>query len=309
MAILIFNSIRGSEQEWTDAIAAELPDEEVRWAPDIGDPADIEFLIFGRPVFKDLPALPNLKLMMTMLAGVDALLGRDDLPKAPLTKTESPDGDAQMTEYCLLHVLRHHRQMPAYAVLQAAHEWKALPQPRVEERKVGFLGYGMLTKPMAAEVARLGFDVAAWARSAKPDAPIEVFHGADGLQPFLARTEIAVAMLPLTPDTKGILGAQAFGHLPEGAAVINLARGALVVNDDLIAALDSGRLAGATLDVTDPEPLPPESPLWDHPLVTIMPHVARRPGVEKTAAQAIDNIRRFRAGEELIGLVDLEAGY
>jgi len=153
------------------------------------------------------------------------------------------------------------------------------------------------------------FNVIAWARTPKPDAPIEVFHGADGFDQFLGRTEIAVNMLPLTAETKGILNADAFSKLPQGASIINLGRGAHVIEADLIAALDSGQLAAATLDVTSPEPLPPESPLWDHPLVTIMPHVARRPNIGDSLPVIVENIGRVRSDAPLLQQVDREAGY
>jgi glyoxylate/hydroxypyruvate reductase A len=136
-----------------------------------------------------------------------------------------------------------------------------------------------------------------------------VFAGPDGFAPFLARTEIAICMLPLTPETKGILNAKAFSHMPQGASIINLGRGPHVVNADLIAALDSGQLSSATLDVTDPEPLPAGDPLWDHPAVTIMPHVARRPTLDETLPQVVENMRRLRANEPLILLVNRNAGY
>jgi len=309
VAILIFNSMRGTDEQWVELLGQALPDDEVRSMDTLGDPAEIEFLVFGRPIFKDLPNLPNLKLMMTMLAGVDGLLGKTEVPGVPLTKTEPPGGDPLMTEYCLLQVLRHHRQMPAYQAQQREHNWSPLPQPKPHERTVGFFGYGTLAKPMTELIGSLGFHVIAWARTAKADAPIEVFHGAEGFRPFLTKTEIGVLMLPLNPHTREIVDREAFDAMPEGASIINLARGGLINHQDLISALDSGKLAGATLDVTEPEPLPEDSPLWDHPKITIMPHVARRPPAEQLVPQVVDNIRRFRAGEPLQQVVDWSRGY
>ena len=166
-----------------------------------------------------------------------------------------------------------------------------------------------MARPVADILVSLGFDVAAWTRTPKPGAKIEVFHGRGGLGAFLGRTDIVLCMLPLTEETRGILDASAFGQLREGASVINLGRGEHVVTDDLIAALDRGQLAGATLDVTHPEPLPEDSPLWDHPKVTVLPHVARRPPVGQVAPRLVENIRLFEAGEPLVQRVDRDAGY
>jgi glyoxylate/hydroxypyruvate reductase A len=309
MAILMMNPLRATPELWKDALAKALPKEDIRFWPEVGNPADIEVLIVGLPKLKELPKLPNLKLTVSLLAGVDAMIEDPDLPNVALVKVEPPTGDRMMTEYALSLVLYHHRNIPLYRINQAKHTWEGLPHKRAEDRTVGLLGYGTLSKPMADKIKGNGFKVAAWARTPKPDADIEVFVGADGFGPFLARTEIAVCMLPLTPETKGILNAKAFAQMPKGASVVNLGRGPHVVNADLIAALDAGQLGAATLDVTDPEPLPADHPLWDHPAVTIMPHVARRPTLAETIPQIVENLRRLRANEPLILLVNRNAGY
>lgn len=309
MALLLFNMLTGSRDEWAAPIESAFSDIDVREWPDIGDPADIEFLAIGRPAMADLPELPNLKLMLTMLAGVEGLLTNPHLPDGPLVKGEPAGGDPSMTEYAIAHIFSLHRQFTAYKDQQAQVVWQSLPQIMTTERRVGIMGFGTLSKPIVAKLIDFGFDVAAWTRTPKPDAPIEVFHGDDGLPAFMARTEIAVCMLPLTPETKGIFNAANFAHMPKGASIINLGRGPHVVDEDLIAALDSGQLSAASLDVTTPEPLPEDSPLWAHPRVNVMPHVSRRAGPEQVAPQFIENIRRFRAGEPLLQLVDRDAGY
>ena len=171
------------------------------------------------------------------------------------------------------------------------------------------MGYGTMAKPPARILASLGLKVAAWTRTPKPDAEIEIFHGSDQMEAFLNRSDIVVCLLPATDETRGILDARAFAMLPEGASVINLGRGEHVVDEDLIAALDSGHISGASLDTTVPEPLPGDSPLWTHPKVTIMPHVARRPPLTQLAPQIIENIRRCKAGEALLQEVDKSLGY
>ena len=171
------------------------------------------------------------------------------------------------------------------------------------------MGYGTLAKPPAHFLVSLGLRVAAWTRTPKPDGEIEIFHGRDQFEAFLNRSEIIVCLLPLTPETRGILNARAFAMLPEGASVANLGRGEHVVNEELIAALDSGHLAAASLDTTQPEPLPEDSPLWLHPKVTLFPHVARRPPIKQAAPQIVENIRRVEAGEPLLQEVDVNLGY
>jgi len=166
-----------------------------------------------------------------------------------------------------------------------------------------------MSKPIVDVLLSLNFDVAAWARTPKPEAPIEVFAGPGNFDAFLARTDIMICLLPFTPETKGIINAEVIAKLPEGAAIINLGRGGHIVTADLVAALDNGHLSAATLDVTEPEPLPENSPLWDHPQLTIMPHCARRPPVSQIAPQFVENIRRFEAGKPLLQLTDKSLGY
>jgi glyoxylate/hydroxypyruvate reductase A len=214
-----------------------------------------------------------------------------------------------MTEYAVLHVLRHHRHMPEYLAQQRRSEWSVIPQKLPRDQRVGFMGFGMMAEPPARVLHGLGFDVAAWARSDRQDADIEMFCGAARLPEFLARTDILLCLLPLTDETVGILNAETFAQMPAGAAIINLGRGAHLVDDDLIAALDSGQLSGATLDATKPEPLPVESPLWSHERVTIMPHTARRVRADVIAPQVGEAIRRDIADEPQLWAVDRSAGY
>jgi glyoxylate/hydroxypyruvate reductase A len=309
MAMLMTKPMTGPASEWLELFAQELPDLEVRIWPDVGDPADIEYALIGRMNLADLPPLPNLKLFLAMYAGIEGFIAPSHLPDVPMVRTGPPGGDPGMTEYVMLHVLRHHRQMPDYLAQQARSEWQVRPQKRPHEQRVGFLGYGDLAAPVAKLLAEMGFDVAAWARTPKPDAPVTVFAGDEAFKPFLARTDIAVCLLPLTPQTRGILNAETFAAMPRGAVIVNVGRGEHLVEADLIAALDSGQLDAATLDVTSPEPLPQESPLWAHPRVTIMPHVARRVRADTTVPQVVENIRRFRAGQPLQQVVDRAAGY
>lgn len=309
MALLLTPPVQGTIEQWRDGILQEIPDLEIRLWPDVGDPADILYVLVGRFDLADMPEMPNLRLIMPMFAGVDHLIAHPNMPDVPMVRTGPPDGDPAMTEYAVLHVLRHHRHMPEYLAQQRRSEWSVIPQKLPRDQRVGFMGFGMMAKPPARVLHGLGFDVAAWARSDRQDADIEMFCGAARLPEFLARTDILVCLLPLTDETVGILNAETFAQMPAGAAIINLGRGAHLVDDDLIAALDSGQLSGATLDATKPEPLPVESALWLHERVTIMPHTARRVRPHNVGPQVAESIRRDKAGEPLLWVVDRSAGY
>src|SRR5712672_3087676 len=311
MALLIVDLDKriGNAKAWRDNFAEQLPDLEIRIWPDPGRLADIEYLAFMHPDFDALPVFPNLKAMFSRSAGVEAFVNHLKLPKAPLGKMEPPGGDPMMTEYVVMHVLRLHRDMPGYQAAQAKREWRRVPIVRPEQRRVGFLGFGMMATAPALVLKSLGFNVSAWVRSPRQSAEVPIFHGPDQLEPFLAQTDIAVCLLPLTAQTEGIFCARTFAMMPKGAMLVNVGRGRHVVDQDLIAALDSGQLSYAALDALWPEPLPPESPLWLHPKVTVMPHVARRPTVAQLASEMVANIKSVRAGGPLLQEVDITLGY
>jgi glyoxylate/hydroxypyruvate reductase A len=311
MGLLIVNLDRqiGNPQAWRDTVAELIPDVELRIWPDNGDVAEIEYLAFIRPDFDAIPALPNLKAMFSRSAGVEAFIDHPKLPKVPLGKLEPSGGDPMMTEYVVMHVLRFHRDMPGYAAAQANREWRRTTIARPEQRRVGFLGYGMMAKAPALVLKSLGFAVSAWVRSPRGGEEVQIFHGADQLERFLNQTDIAVCLLPLTRETEGIFCARTFAMMPKGAMLINVGRGGHVVDADLIKALDSGQLSYAALDALKPEPLPPESPLWLHPKVTVMPHVARRPTVRQLVTEIAANIRSIKAGGGLLQQIDRATGY
>jgi glyoxylate/hydroxypyruvate reductase A len=272
MALLIVNLDKqiGNAQAWRDNFAAQVPDLKIRIWPDAGELAQIEYLAFIRPDFSILPELPKLKAMFSRSAGVEAFINHPKLPKVPLGKLEPAGGDPMMTEYVVMHVLRFHRDIPGYQAAQANREWHRTTIVRPEQRRVGFLGLGMMAKAPALVLKSLGFQVSAWVRSPREETEISVFHGSDQLEPFLNQTDIAVCLLPLTRETEGIFCARTFAMMPRGAMLVNVGRGKHVVDADLIRALDSGQLSYAALDALWPEPLPPESPLWLHPKVTVM---------------------------------------
>jgi glyoxylate/hydroxypyruvate reductase len=311
MALLIIELDKriGNAMAWRGTFAEQLPDLEIRFWPNTGEAADIEYLAFMHPDFDVLPEFPRLKAMFSRSAGVEAFVDHPKLPKVPLGKMEPPGGDPMMTEYVIMHVLRFHRDMPGYQAAQANREWRRTRIVRPEERRVGFLGYGMMAQAPALVLKSLGFPVSAWVRTPRNDAKVPIFHGPDQLAPFLNQTDIAVCLLPLTRETEGILCARTFAMMPRGAMLINVGRGKHVVVEDLIEALHSGQLSYAALDALWPEPLPPESPLWLHPKVTVMPHVARRPTVRQLVTEIAANIRSIESGGRLLQEVRKERGY
>jgi len=311
MTLLIINldKVIGSAQAFRDEFKAQVPDLPIRFWPEVGDAKDIEYLAFMHPDFSVLPAFPNLKAMFSRSAGVESFIQHPKLPKVPLGKVEPSGGDPMMTEYVVMHVLRLHRDMPGYQAAQARKEWRRVPIVRPEQRRVGFLGFGMMAKAPALVLQSLGFKVSAWVRSPRQAEEVPIFHGRDQLESFLGQTDIAVCLLPLTPETEGIFCARTFAMMPKGAMLVNVGRGKHIVEKDLIAALDSGQLSYAALDALWPEPLPPENPLWLHPRVTIMPHVARRPTVGQLVAEVAANIRSLKAGGRLLQEVGVARGY
>src|SRR5580700_7688248 len=311
MALLIVNLDKqiGNAQMWRDTIAEQRPVVELRIWPEANDLEDIEYLAFIRPDFDALPELPNLKAMFSRSSGVEAFVDHPRLPKVPLGKIEPSGGDPMMTEYVIMHVLRFHRDLPGYQMAQVNREWRRSRIVRPEERRVGFLGLGLMAKAPALVLQSLGFPVSAWVRSPREEADIRIFHGPGQLEPFLNQTDIAVCLLPLTRETEGIFCARTFAMMPRGAMLINVGRGKHVVDADLIAALDSGQLSYAALDALWPEPLPAESPLWAHPKVTVMPHVARRPTVAQLVTEIGANIRSVEAGGGLLQEIDKTMGY
>jgi glyoxylate/hydroxypyruvate reductase len=214
-----------------------------------------------------------------------------------------------MQEYVALVVLTLHREMLAYREQQQRGKWQALATSQATDRRVGFLGLGMLAQAAIDRLKPFGFPLAAWSRSKKAIEGVTCFHGDDQLGSFLGGTDILVCLLPLTEQTSGILNARFFSLLPVGARLLHVGRGPQLDQGALIEALDSGHLAAAMLDVTDPEPLPEGHALWSHPKVIITPHIASATQPHTAAQSIIENIRRHRAGRNPIGLVDRTLGY
>lgn len=308
---LLFVTDFDDPQDWVPALKAELPDLDVRVWPEIGDPAEIVYALAWNPKPGLLASLPNLKAIFSLGAGVDGILADDSLPKTvPLVRMVDDSLTEGMVEYVVLQVLDWHRQADIYRGQQRKALWRPRRQKLARERTVGVMGLGELGRATAAALSMLKFDVAGWSRSARTLDGVTCFDGAgQGLGHFLARSEVLICLLPLTRETDGILCGKTFARLPMGAYLINAARGGHLVETDLLAALGSGRIAGAALDVFADEPLPRGHPFWRDPRITITPHVASVTHARTAAKSVAANIRRVEAGEALESLVDLQRGY
>ncbi len=309
MALIIKTDIERGES-WHRAFRELLPDMEVRDWSDPGDPDAIEFALVWQPPRGALRGFPNLKAIFSIGAGIDHLSSDPELPEGvPIVRMVEPGLTAGMVEFVVMSALYHHRFMLDYALQQRSKTWREIEQIPTTRRRVGILGLGVLGGACADKLLDFGFPVAGWSRRPKDLPGVESFHGADGLTPFLKRSDILVCLLPLTPETEGILNAETLAALPRGAALISVGRGKHTFEADLLAALDSGQLGGATLDVFRDEPLPPDSPFWTHPRVVVTPHIASMT-IAETAAEAVAaNIRRIQAGQAPEHIVNLKRGY
>ena len=265
-------------------------------------------------LFRSLAACSNLKAIVNLGAGADRLLADPDLPRVPVARVAHADLTMRVTEYVVLHVLMHHRRQRLYAAQQRERLWRVHEQPVAGDVSVGVMGLGVIGSHACGALARLGFKIAGWSRTPKALDGVATFHGPAGFDAFLARTEILVCLLPRTRDTEGILNLALFRKLKRdgaagGAFLINAGRGQLQIDADIVAALDQGTLTAATLDVFPQEPLPPESPLWTHPKVTITPHNAGDISPQAFAPQVIAQIERFERGLPLENVVDRARGY
>ena len=307
---LLFRSTVDSAARWRAQLTRLTQELDIRVWPEIGKPAEIEYALVWRPEPGFLASLPNLKLILSLGAGVDHLLGDPQLPRhLPIVRLVDPHMTDAMSEYVVLQVLRLHRRDLDYRAQQEAGLWHELDQQNAVKRRVGILGLGELGQDAAKKLKALGFDVAGWSRSEKAVAGVRSYAGAAGLPPLLGRTEILACLLPLTAETEGILNARNLGLLPKGAALVNAARGAHLVEEDLLAALASGHISAAVLDVVREEPLPAGHPFWRHPHIVITPHVAAFTNPPTAAPIILDNIRRFEDGRPLLNRVDPARGY
>jgi glyoxylate/hydroxypyruvate reductase A len=313
MKLLLVGRLDDAERDvWLAALREALPDDELLLSRDGVDAAQIEVALAANPPPGALAGLPTLRLIQSLWAGVDRLLADDTLPRdVPIARMVDPAMTQAMVQTVLWAVLSLHRGFFGYQAQQRAGQWRPHAQRRAEEVGVAVLGCGEMGRAAAAALAAQGYRVAAWSRTPATHAMAGVAHahGREALGPLLSRCAIVVNLLPLTPDTRGLLDAACLARLPRGAGVVNFARGAHVVDADLLAALDSGQVGHAVLDVFHREPLPAEHRYWTHPAVTLLPHVAAQTDARSAAQVAARNIAALKAGAPLAHRVDRQRGY
>lgn len=297
---------------WTIPLGEITPDLKlVVQGRDEFDPASIDYVLSFRPPPGFLKTLPNVKAIFSVGAGVDGFLADPEYPKhVPLVRFVDHSLSREMAQYVVMHTLIFHRQQRLFDEFQKKPKWQQMmPQRPTHETRIGILGLGEIGTMTGERLRDLDFKVAGWSRSKKNVKGIESFAGEDTMKAFLARTDILVCLLPLTPDTRGILNKNTFAMLPSGAFVINVARGGHLIEEDLVAAIASGHLAGATLDVFQAEPLPETSPLWKHPKITVTPHVAAISDPRAMARVVVEGLARQKAGKPIENVVDFDRGY
>ncbi|WP_334134756.1 2-hydroxyacid dehydrogenase [Tepidimonas sp.] len=294
-------------EPWLAGLRAALPEATVDvWQPG-APPAD--YAVVWTPPQAFLDEQPRLRALFNIGAGVDALLQRRIAPQTLIVRLDDAGMAVQMAEYVCHAVIRHFREFDAYDAAQRQGQWALRKPRRREDCVVGILGLGVLGTRVAQALRVFEYPVLGYSRTPKTVPGVEVLHGAAGLGTLLARSQVLVNLLPLTPQTRGILSRATLSRLPPGAYLINAARGAHLVEDDLLALLDSGHLSGATLDVFATEPLPPDHPFWRHPRITVTPHTAARTLRDESIAQIVGKIRALERGEPISGVVDPARGY
>ena len=270
----------------------------------------IRYCMTWKPLPGVYDRMPDLSALFVLGAGVERFLADATIPpQVQIVKMAEPGLTQAMEHYVLWQVLNHHRNFPELEVAQREARWIDQMYPAPWERKVGVMGLGTLGEAVARLLKSFGFDTSGWSRSAKTIDGVTVFSGMERMDAFLEGLDILVCLLPLTPETQGILNADVFQHLAPGAALINVGRGAQLNEADLLSALDSGRLSGASLDVFAAEPLPETHPFWRHPRIFVTPHLAADVDPESSALAISRQIARFEGGESLEHVADRARGY
>jgi glyoxylate/hydroxypyruvate reductase A len=307
---ILLHRANGDTAPWIEAFATALPAAEVVVWRDGADPEPCDYAVMWSPTVALLPHLRKVKAIFVTGAGVDGVMRfADELKGVPVVRLADAGMADQMAEYVTWAVLRYFRRLDEYAAQARARCWQQLPRFERADFTVGILGLGVLGTRVAESLRRLGFPLRAWNRTQRTVEGIECFAGTDALAPFLAGTRALVCLLPLTPETAGLLDRARLAQLPRGAYFINVGRGAHVADADLLMAVQSGQLAGATLDVFRNEPLPAQHPFWGEPRIMITPHIAAATLVPESAQQMAAKMRAFEDNEPVQDIVDPSRGY
>jgi len=308
---LITRLDQAEEDAWLEALTAAMPNERIVSFRTL-DPSqrhDVEIAIVANPDPADVAALPHLALIQSLWAGVERLVSELGPNAPPIVRMVDPEMARTMSEAVLAWTYSIQRDMPTYAHQQRERIWRQRPYRKPTDMTVGLLGLGALGAASARRLTKAGFRVVGWSRSPKHLPDVEALSGEEGLAAVLSMSDVVVCLMPLTSETRGLLNTRRLAQVKPGAALINFARGPIVVEPDLLAALGSGRISHAVLDVFDEEPLPATSPLWTHPHVTVLPDISA-PTDRHTAAEVVaENVRRFRRGERMSDVVDANRGY
>ncbi len=307
---ILLHRADGVVEPWISGFKAALPQAEVVVWNEGAPTAPCDYAVLWSPTAAMLPDLQHVKAIFLTGAGVDAILKFGDvLPPVPIIRLGDAGMAIQMVEYVAHSVLRYFRRFDEYEKQARRGQWQPLPQHQKEDFAVGVMGMGVLGTRVLASLAAFGFPVRGWSRSPREMQGVSCFSGLENLDEFLRGTRVLVCMLPLTPATANLLDRARLSQLPEGAYLINVARGAHVAEPDLLALIRSGRIAGATLDVFRNEPLPGPHPFWDEPRITLTPHIAALTLPAESADQIAGKINALERGETVADLVDRTRGY
>ena len=307
---ILFHALDANPAPWLAELQAALPQAQLRvWQE--GDTAPADFAVVWKPPAAMLQGRTDLKGIFNLGAGVDAILQLGDaLPAGvPIVRLDDAGMGVQMAEYVTHAVLRYYRKFDQLDAQQKAGQWRFVKAHDKENFSVGILGLGVLGSRIAAALAPFGFPLHGWSRTQKDIAGMTCHAGAEALPAFLAASRVVVCVLPLTTDTEGILNRVNLSAMPKGAYLINVARGAHLVEEDLLALVQEGHIAGATLDVFRHEPLPPQHPFWQEPRITITPHIAAVTLRADSVRQIAAKINRLQQGQDVPGVVERARGY
>ncbi|MCY4620506.1 MAG: glyoxylate/hydroxypyruvate reductase A [bacterium] len=294
--------------EWLEILTRELPDMDIQLWPDIHDPDSVEFAVFWVHDTEDMRRYPNLLAILATTAGVEQFAG-GDYPDVPIVRMADPTMAGEMAAYASHWVVHFHRKLHTYLDQQAARVWRPIRAAATGDFPVGILGFGAIGRHIGNCLAGLGYPINAWTRTGGEEEGITHYRGRTGLEDIVCASRAVVNVLPYTRETRGLIDAGVLARFAPGSVYISLGRGATTIEADLVAALDQGVLSAAVLDVTETEPLPSDSTLWDHPRVRITPHTSGFTRARTAAPLIAANIRRIQRGEPPFPLYDPRQGY